>query len=312
MLTKEEIKGIVDKFKETRSVTQIDLNNWNPKTFPGMMAKKKEAEQKLIELLIDYKAALKSNGLAIIVKGPQADEFARLSKEVAGCYTVNANALYIKLANKTKGLGDRFSTTHLNVVATELQEIGRNMQESRMIEDTSIPYPHTLSLGKVITNSSTLVTLIKGSIESAYSADHARKNTLARQYLLNEVITAATNDLYDTSIFPVVITGADHEQILDLKNNIFDSRTFIVHVGSKDTWQFSDVSLEEATEKTVLKALLLAKKAKIPKQKPQTTAKAEKTASIAKPKNKGGRPKGSKDRKPRKRRTKGQLTKDKE
>jgi hypothetical protein len=184
------------------------------------------------------------------------------------------------LAAKLFPLANEFGATHVSRLAEELKYIATDLSEAGNLRGDSVPFPQGKNMGKVFSTVEELSGLIRESIEAGHTEPGERPNDLARSFLTNTVLTQATSDLYDGEILPIVVTGADADQLTDLRGNLFEGRVFVVQAGSTDFEANVDASLSgKFGKKKVVDILLKAKKATTPSTK--ATAQEEEVVEAA-------------------------------
>jgi hypothetical protein len=244
------VRKIVKEIQHIQTFLKDSLEHTDPCTMQGIQARQREFTDKIGGLRADYKALLKTRAFAIFLVGSPdlQKKFADIAN-LYDCYVVDANVMYDSIVKKILPVvqfKDTFSSDHVLMVDDALLDV-----RSRL-HITSMPHPTmTAEMCRPINNLENLTLLVKTSIEKVMDTE------LAAMFLEDLVTETACANEYTGSVFPVIVTNADHAQLKDFRTRLFKTpegnKTFVISVDAYVST--ADVVLKEVTDDTVIDAL---------------------------------------------------------
>lgn len=184
----------------------------NPGTIQTHKARQRAAELRLPDVTKDYRKALLSHIIPVLVTGSSAEDFVKVASEALGVISVDGEALFKTLASKmpTEASSGKMTTK----VVVDI--LGRHFNDIAIDSDV-IEYPQIIyknSKGFVITKKSDLDRLIKKIITEQVGAE------MSTIYNLKDISDKALEMEFDGGKLPVLMSVSDASVI----DSIFESQ----------------------------------------------------------------------------------------
>lgn len=221
---KRNLHKIIQDLEVTTIAAAVDLEALPQRVRPGAAIAKTDAEAKLKTLRGEYRDQVAPRVATIFLIGPEESQkkFAELSEAEGGTLTVDAAAIYTKMATDlepTIGAQRQFGGTQVNHLIRSMEEI------ATVAGAEYLPTPRLLEVSIVKTPEDT-VTMVKHLIRTQIGDD------LNRLWLESRIVSEALRLKYGEKVVPVVVLGASRQEILELGKSIFSGNSIEVKLGA--------------------------------------------------------------------------------
>jgi hypothetical protein len=208
-MTPKEVTALLTQIQEHKDLINQDLSLWDPATRPGKTGAQQEAKLNLPALENQYLYYLQEAALVMILRGDDVSQkgFAEIAAQEGNTITLDAGALYRKLSEgveESLGYSREFGVTQISQVVDSIRDICLEIG----IRETDRPR-----------HMEQVVVLRQADIEA-----HVRKivrasdnGFLNNMFMSRELLTQALAKRYTQAVVPVVIVGAEEEEIEALK-----------------------------------------------------------------------------------------------
>lgn len=248
------LNDLVKEIKNTKEVASLEEDH-NPLTRRVRMGKIKKAKEKLDDLYIEYKDALREKATIILVNGSEAGKFEEVATNEFGCFSVSADSFYSELISD---IHERLYTNYssspslFNAINDKFEEI------SKRIGIVSFPMLMFESkFKKVLKDKNDLKQLITRAFNEKIGAESVGL------YALSEISKKAAEEEFAGKTVPIVMKVDDNLLLKELQQDLgrLINNVFTVSAGesSDEIGNKSLVNLKEITTESVENSLLKIK-----------------------------------------------------
>jgi len=209
----QSFESLIKEIERNRELANMEIpEDADPRTLTTRIGHKKRAKQNLEDLFLEYRNHVRQNAVFILTKGKQSDSFIEIATKEYGCFSVNADEVYEKIADQID------SRNYLNQSATPglfdmLMSAFNNICDDIGI----IGYPAVLFESKYkrnLTSREDFITLIKEAFNNKVGSD------LVGLYAVDQVARKAINDGYTGTTIPVILNTEDKDLTEDLNTSL--------------------------------------------------------------------------------------------
>lgn len=243
------LKQLSEEIKKNRDLAQEVIDEkGNPATLKSRIARKRAAASRLEPLYVQYKTALRSKMLFILVIGDKQEEFASIASE-QGVDVQNADAFYDDLVsrlNPTLYAGREKASVFVDV-------LGRHLEDKAGELDIS-EYPQInfkQKYAKTLRSKEDALALTKLIINNEVGPE------IVGLDVLEKAARRAVGEDFSDETLGIVVTLKDESMTKEIFEGLstISSRTFLVTAGSADSKEKALVKVSEISKDTVLGAL---------------------------------------------------------
>jgi hypothetical protein len=209
----KKIETLCQEIVQLKGIMSRDLENWDPKTRGGQEILKRESQDKLEKLGLEYAEYLKRSAVSVVLTGAPEDvqEFVTIARQESAEAPVvlDAQELYRRLAEEASpGIGPSryFGVSAVGLVIQGLAAIGKDLGISYV--DAPV-----FTYDVLVPDEAAVINVIRDGIRATTG------NDLQRLYLRLKTYEQALAIGYSTSLIPVFITGghsSEQETLLKL------------------------------------------------------------------------------------------------
>lgn len=203
----EQTKNLVKKLESTkRLAASIDLEAWPLKTRASAALRKRQEEDLIESLRLEYGTYIKTATVLIYPRGPaeKVAKFCEIAVDEFDAISLDANAIYGEIAKAVKpsiGNDNLFSATQGHIVLRELDHFARKFGVWRFT-----PPNFDGVIAKNIKDDAALVEMVKKSIRDVM------KDNMNVFYLGHAIRDEAEKVGYYKDLLPVILTGVSSEE----------------------------------------------------------------------------------------------------
>ncbi len=246
------LSAIMEEIKKLRAKAGADVLTANNMA-QNHMARKRTAQLRLPDLVRDYRTALSSHILPIIVTGSEASQFAATAKEKTGTAAVDGEAVYAEILS-------RLPKEVIGMAPKNVSELISRHFSDIAGESGILSYPainHKSSKGFVVNNTSDLEKFVKKTINSSLGVE------ISPIFSLRAIAEQALEAEFSGNLFPVLVVVKDESLVDSLVSaySKLSGASFLLTAGDVSANLNSEVlaKTSETDEEQVLKALTKVK-----------------------------------------------------
>ena len=246
------LSTILSEIEKNQPLASTEVASEPASTYRGRIGQKRAAEEAIKRLKFDYRNALMSSTLFIVVTGPSQDQFSKTASGSFGCFTADPDSLFKELASKINPtLYGREGTKHLfsiaeNVLYDKLMELGIMSHE---------PFYFNEKYNVGVKSADEFALLLRRAITDQLGPELVGVNAV------DSIVDTALKNKHGSDVTPIVLNTSDEKFALDLYNNvgrINKVKAFLVSAGkpSKTLQAVKDVVVvKNVNEESVFEAL---------------------------------------------------------
>lgn len=194
-----ELESSLKNYNETLSLANLSLDDVPNSVRSGREAQKRQAQAGLEDAKALYATNLKKSAFGMVIAGPGANKFVDIAKEEAEVLTVDAMAMYRRIADRVApamGSNRDFGVSHYSTVIQELRVIAEELGID------SMPSP-IWSEPVAVGSAEGLLKHIQSMVESSVGLD------LLALYVNRQMTNAGLVANSDKNTVPVLLTGLE-------------------------------------------------------------------------------------------------------
>lgn len=208
------LKEMMEKYEEAQKIVNEDLSGWDPRTLPGKVLSKREAEDTSKQFKDSYKNLVVNSFVKVFVGGSRAAEFQKYIHDNNGL-SVNGYSFYESFAKSVEPSLDpkerNFTGTQIVLLINLLQR----WMERNAIGSIATPQLNAIEMSEPNPDLESLVNRVRQSIEYGNGTEILRKD------LENRIYDLTLERKYVTTVVPVVLVGLTKKETSDLSKNLF-------------------------------------------------------------------------------------------
>lgn len=240
-----QIQQVIERTKVLQTVLAEAPESWNPRTAPGKMVQRRNAEEEIKTLNETYRQLLTEAMVKVYVTGSnqaKLTDLKLLAQEFPGAVVVDADALYKRIATPAIPIYNQSKRLNLDVTLVIENDIMVAAQENK-VTPTDFPRIPAQYLESAFEKpEESILKLVRETVEKVFGTE-------LQQAMLSKLVVAEAVrlEVTDAPVFVFIVSARDNE-IADFERRSFFGGRPHVTINS-DTTKNVEGSLRSATSK---------------------------------------------------------------
>lgn len=229
------LKEMMERYAEAEKTVNEDLSGWDPRTLPGKILYKREAEDTVKQIKDSYKGLVRNSFVKVFVDGAKAQDFKKYIEDNKGL-AVNGNTFYEDFAKVVEPSLDTKDRNFTGTQVVLLINLLQRWMERNAIGSIASPQLDAMEMTEPNPDLKSLTNRVRQAIE--------RQNgtALLQRELENRIYELTLQKKYTTTVIPVVVVGLTKNETSDLSKNLFTGQpsVYVTATAKKTNQQLNE------------------------------------------------------------------------